>query len=219
MPEIIGTPDGTITVTKTVVAATATAIATLTNSASALEIINNSPGVMDIGGSAIVPGGGIPILPNGGSLRLKFPADSPGTALTQIYAAYPGGSGDCRVIQLPTAMDLSRVFSPLQLSNFRTINAQVGTAYTLVLADSGMLITLTNAASIALTVPPNSSVAFPVNTEISLAQLGAGVVTVTAGGGVTIRSLGGLIALGGQYADARLKKIATDVWLLTGSLA
>lgn len=47
-----------------------------------------------------------------------------------------------------------------------TINAQTGTTYIFVLADSTqngtILNTFTNASAITVTVPPNSSVAFPV---------------------------------------------------------
>ncbi len=54
------------------------------------------------------------------------------------------------------------------------INAQTGTTYTTVLADNGRLVTLTNGSAIAVTIPPNSSVAYPVGAQINLAQLGAG---------------------------------------------
>lgn len=39
------------------------------------------------------------------------------------------------------------------------------------------MVTFNNAAAQTITVPPNSSVAFPIGTQIDLAQLGAGKVT------------------------------------------
>lgn len=99
---------------------------------------------------------------------------------------------------------------------YRPTNAQTGTSYTLVLSDAGKLVTLSNAAAIALTIPSNSSVAFGVGTEIDLAQLGAGQVTLS---GSTIRSHGSKLKLAGQYAGATLKKIGTDEWLLAGNLS
>ena len=45
---------------------------------------------------------------------------------------------------------------------------QTGTAYTLVLADAFKLVAMNNAAANTLTVPPNSSVAFPIGTRIDL---------------------------------------------------
>ena len=45
-----------------------------------------------------------------------------------------------------------------------------------------------NAAANTLTVPPNSSVAFPVGTSIPIRQAGAGQTTIVAGSGVAITS-------------------------------
>jgi hypothetical protein len=98
------------------------------------------------------------------------------------------------------------------------INAQTGTSYTTVLADDGKLITLDNAASIALTIPPNSSVAYGIGTQINLMQLAAGVVTITAGAGVTLQSVGSKLKTNGQYAVATCCKIATNVWVVVGNL-
>ena len=98
-------------------------------------------------------------------------------------------------------------------------NAQVGTSYTLVLADANKLVTLTNASAITLTVPPNSSVAFETGTQIDLAQRGAGAVTVTEGSGVTVNvHADDTLVLDGQYAYATLVKIGTNTWDLFGKL-
>jgi len=99
------------------------------------------------------------------------------------------------------------------------INTQTGTSYTLALTDVAKIVTLSNAASITLTVPPESSVAWPAGTTIVLAQLGAGTVTVTAGAGVTLTSANSAVELGGQYGVATLLKTGTDTWLLFGSIA
>lgn len=98
-------------------------------------------------------------------------------------------------------------------------NAQTGTTYTLALTDAGKMVSLSNASAITMTVPPNSSVAFPVNTRIDLVQYGAGQVTVAQGSGVTIRSSGGKLKLTGQYSGATLWKKATDEWILIGDIA
>jgi len=102
---------------------------------------------------------------------------------------------------------------------FAVINAQTGTTYTLVLTDVAKIVTLSNAAAITLTVPPESSVAWPAGTTIVLAQLGAGTVTVAAGAGVTINSAGSALDIGEQYGVATLLKTGTDTWLLFGNLA
>lgn len=96
---------------------------------------------------------------------------------------------------------------------------QAGTAYTAALGDAGGYIQFTNAAAIAFTIPPNSTVAFAIGTVITAEQNGAGVVTLTAGAGVTLRSRGTLVATAGQYAVAQVKKVATDIWTIIGDVA
>ena len=97
-------------------------------------------------------------------------------------------------------------------------NGQTGTTYTLALTDNYGIVTLTNASPITLTVPPNSSVAFPVGANITIIALGAGQVTVAEGSGVTIRSAGSDLKLTEQYSTATLIKMATDTWLLVGDI-
>ena len=97
-------------------------------------------------------------------------------------------------------------------------NAQTGTTYTLVLTDAGKMVTMSNASANTLTVPPNSSVAFPTNTRIDLLQYGAGQTTIAAGSGVTIYSSGSKLKLTGQYSGATLWKKATDTWVLVGDI-
>lgn len=91
------------------------------------------------------------------------------------------------------------------------INAQTGTTYTFVAADAGKLVTHSNAAAITATVPANATTAFPVGTQIILEQIGAGVLTVAAAGGVTIN---GRLTAPYQYGVVVLRKIATDTWLI-----
>ena len=119
-----------------------------------------------------------------------------------------------------TNIDVTNAAGSVTIETTKTeLNTQTGTTYTLVLGDRGKTITLDNAASITLTVPPNASVALPVGTVISLAQLGAGQVSVAEGAAVTIRSIDSDKKLSAQYAMAALTKILSDTWLLAGSLS
>lgn len=111
-----------------------------------------------------------------------------------------------------------RVVGSAEMDNL-TLNAQTGTTYTLVLTDAHKLVTLSNASSITMTVPPNSSVAFETGDQVNLLQLGAGQVTIAAGSGVTIRSEGSKLKMKGQYATATLVKIASDEWVALGNLS
>jgi hypothetical protein len=99
-----------------------------------------------------------------------------------------------------------------------SINAQTGTTYTLVLSDNSNLVTFNNTSAITVTVPANSSVAFPIGTQIDLAQIGTGKVTVAGASGVTINSKAGNKSIAAQWVGVSLFKIDTDTWLLLGDL-
>jgi hypothetical protein len=93
-----------------------------------------------------------------------------------------------------------------------------GTAYTFALADADCYQRTTNAAAVALTVPPNSTVPFPIGTTIPVRQSGAGQVTLTPGAGVTLLSSTTLLTKQ-QHATVSLTKVATDTWDVTGERA
>jgi len=96
-------------------------------------------------------------------------------------------------------------------------NSQSG-SYTLVLTDESKVIEMTSASAVNLTIPPNSSVAFPIGATIELNRYGAGEVSVVAGGGVTVRSPSSFLRLTNQYSSASLRKKGTDEWILAGDL-
>ena len=98
------------------------------------------------------------------------------------------------------------------------INAQTGASYTAVLTDDGKLVTVSNASANTFTIPPNSSVAFGIGTQINIAQLGAGTVTITAGAGVTLNSAGAKLKTDAQYAVATCVKTDTNTWFVVGNL-
>jgi hypothetical protein len=97
-----------------------------------------------------------------------------------------------------------------------TINAQAA-SYTLVLADKNKLVEISNASANTLTVPPNSSVAFPIGSTITILQTGAGQCTLTAGAGVTVNGTPGL-KLRTTWSSATLIKRATDTWVALGDM-
>jgi hypothetical protein len=91
-------------------------------------------------------------------------------------------------------------------------------SYTLVLSDADKLVEMNVGSANNLTIPLNSSVAFPTGTQILLAQYGAGQTTVVATSGVTVRSNGGKLKLNVQYSGATLIKIGTDEWYCFGDI-
>ncbi len=90
-------------------------------------------------------------------------------------------------------------------------------SYTLVLADAGKVVEMNVASGNTLSVPPNSTVAFPVGTTVEVYQMGAGQTTITAGAGVTLRARNGA-KTASQYATAALRKRATDEWVVVGDV-
>lgn len=102
-----------------------------------------------------------------------------------------------------------RVANDILAANLQTA------AYTLVLADANKVVELNAASAVTLTVPPNSSVAFPVGTIIEVCQIGAGQVTVATGAGVSIDPPTRR-KLAGQFSSATLRKRTTDGWIAAG---
>jgi hypothetical protein len=94
-----------------------------------------------------------------------------------------------------------------------------GTTYALVLADSWKLKRCTNSSPVTITVPANTSVAFPVGkTQINIEQAGAGAVTLAGAGGVTLDNALSLTTRA-QHSVLTLTKIGTDQWLVSGDMA
>lgn len=174
--------------------------------------------VRDVMAAALTAGSNVTITPNDGSDTITIDSAGGGGAYTDeqvrdvIAAALVAGA---HITVTPN--DGSDTITIIGSSS--SINAQTGTAYTLVLGDADNVVELTNAAAITLTIPPNSSVAFPIGTAVELHQGGAGTVTVAPGSGVTLISRGSLDDLAGQHAVGAIRKVATDTWRLTGDLA
>jgi len=101
-----------------------------------------------------------------------------------------------------------------------TFNVESGTSYTLDLTDNGKLLRFTSASATTVTVPLDSSVAFPIGAVIALVQYGAGTLAVQGASGVTVNSVAGSASasLTAQYSGAQLYKIATNEWILIGSV-
>lgn len=116
-------------------------------------------------------------------------------------------------------IDITNAAGSVTIANLLTLNNQTGTTYTTVLNDSSKYITMTNAAASTLTIPPNSSVAYPIGTTIYVQQLGAGQVTLTPGSGVTFRSADDAYKLAVQYSGCSLIKILSDTWGIMGDVS
>jgi hypothetical protein len=90
-------------------------------------------------------------------------------------------------------------------------------SYTLLITDKDKLVEMSNASANNLTVPLNSSVAFPIGSQINILQTEVGQTTVVATVGVTINATPGL-KLRAQWSSATLIKRAENTWVLIGDL-
>lgn len=124
-----------------------------------------------------------------------------------------GTSSSANYVPHTGVVGLSTNYSPLNIS----INAQ-SASYTLVLSDASKMVEINNGSANTLTVPADSSVNFPVGTQISILQTGAGQTTVSNAVGVTVNGTPGL-KLRAQWSIATLIKRAANTWVLLGDTA
>jgi hypothetical protein len=99
-----------------------------------------------------------------------------------------------------------------------SFNAQTGTTYTLVAADLGKLVTLSNTGGITLTVPPS---VFATGNIINIQAINTGQVTLAQGAGVTITSTGvspSAPKLRAQYSAASIICTGSNTFTVIGDL-
>ena len=99
-------------------------------------------------------------------------------------------------------------------------NDQTGTSYLLVLSDSeNVTVYMNNASPNTVTIPTDTSVAFPVGTKINIMMEGAGVTTIQVDSGITINGvLGGSVVINHQYQGATIIKRGANTWMVSGDI-
>jgi len=101
---------------------------------------------------------------------------------------------------------------------YSTISTETGSTYTLDINDAQTLIISDRAGGTTITVPPNSSVAFPIGTRIRISKIGtSGNCNINEGTGVTINNWNSAPAVR-SMGTGELIKIDTDEWMLTGDI-
>jgi hypothetical protein len=100
-----------------------------------------------------------------------------------------------------------------------TLNAQTGTTYTLVAADSGKLVTSSNASAVVITIPPS---VFAAGEQINVQSIGAGLTSFAQGAGVTITSTGATSTapiLRAQFSACTIICTASNTFTVIGDLS
>ena len=100
-----------------------------------------------------------------------------------------------------------------------TLNAQTGTTYTLVAADSGKLVTSSNANPVVITIPPSL---FAAGEQINVQSIGVGLTSFVAGSGVTVTSTGATSAapiLRAQFSACTIVCTASNAFTVIGDLS
>jgi hypothetical protein len=98
------------------------------------------------------------------------------------------------------------------LQVLRTIS---GTSDTPGLTDIGKIMETTNASAVAITLPTDVAVAYPLQTELTWCQAGAGQMTIAAGAGGTLRAPGGAKSRA-QWSTIGARKRAANEWVVFG---
>jgi hypothetical protein len=91
-------------------------------------------------------------------------------------------------------------------------------AHTLELSDAQKIIEVNSASAVNITIPDNSSIDFPIGSNIDIVQTGAGQVTIDGEGGVTLLSKDSNTKTNSQYSGVTIYKQSSNTWILIGDL-
>lgn len=155
---------------------------------------------------------------------VKAALDAKQNALSFPLSVANGGTGNSSVDTSPTSgsakmVTSGGVYNALNAATTRQApvsNYTAGGTKTLALTDAGKWFNCYT-ANVTISIPTNTSVSFPIGTEILFHRHSTPTVTFAAASGVTIHSIGGLSILD-AYGVACLKKVGQNTWVLFGDV-
>jgi hypothetical protein len=138
-----------------------------------------------------------------------------GTGLSSL------GTGVATFLGTPSSANLAAMITD-EIGTGNIVLSEIATSsqtasYTLVAGDRGKLVEMNVGSANTLTVPLDSTVNFPVGTQIDILQVGSGQTTVAGAVGVTVNATPGL-KIRAQWGGATLIKRAANTWVLIGDL-
>jgi hypothetical protein len=157
-------------------------------------------------------------------------ADGDITGVTAGTGISGGGTSGTVTVSIDTSVTAD-LTTAQTLTNKSFTDAKINLAfdaetasYTAVLANNSQVVTMNNASANIFSIPTNASVAFPIGTQITVLQIGAGQTTIQAvtSGTTTIQSTGATAAapkLRVRYSAATCVKAGTDLWYVFGDIA
>jgi hypothetical protein len=159
-------------------------------------------------------------MPTSSDLVTDLPADFEvfGQAVDTSLADLKGGTTG-QVLSKASSTDMDFTWIEQDDSTL-AFNAQTGTTYTLVAADSqNKLVTTSNASAITVTVPPS---VFTTGNIINVQSIGVGLTSFAQGAGVTITSTGATASapvLRARYSACTIICTGSNTFTILGDIA
>jgi hypothetical protein len=138
-----------------------------------------------------------------------------GTVLTANSATATGLEWATPSVTATNTVTLTNKTLTSPVINLST-NTQIA-SYSLILSDASKIVELSVGSANTVTIPLNSSHAFPIGTQILVVQANSGQTTIAGAAGVTVNATPGL-KLRSQWSSAVLIKRSTDTWFALGDL-
>lgn len=137
-----------------------------------------------------------------------------------IYYRHVSTSGSTDLIfnswvGIPRLDTYSKVIASQSSSRIVTKSA----SWTLSADDAGVFFNVSSTSTVTITIPAHSTTAFAIGTEIEFLRRNTGAVTFSPASGVTLASIGDACSISDRYGCAVLKKLETNLWVLSGALS